>query len=106
MYYHILVTILFALVLATQATGNADDHPDGRADDRAHWPSDVTRPWIGPAFWANPMMDWRLRRGRLECHVSGVNHDVHWMTRCLRRPPLRWIECAWKWAEPGKSFNP
>ncbi len=44
------------------------------------WRQDVTRPWIGPRYWANPMMDWRLRDGRIECHTSGENHDVHLMT--------------------------
>jgi len=47
------------------------------------WRQDVTRPWIGPQYWANPMMDWRLRQGRIECHTSGENHDVHLMTHQL-----------------------
>jgi len=41
------------------------------------------RPWLGPEFWANPLQDWRLRDGRFECHVSGGDRNVYWLTREL-----------------------
>jgi len=34
-------------------------------------PTDRTRTWLGPAFWANRLQDWRLHQGRLEC-VAGT----------------------------------
>ena len=52
--------------------------------DATPWPPNVCRPQIGPDFWANPLMDWRLIDGRIECHTSGLNHDVHWMTHELK----------------------
>ena len=33
----------------------------------AEVPSDRTRTWLGPTFWANRLQDWRLHGGRLEC---------------------------------------
>jgi hypothetical protein len=30
-------------------------------------PTDRTRTWLGPPYWANRLQDWRLSRGRLEC---------------------------------------
>jgi alkaline phosphatase D len=30
-------------------------------------PTDRTRTWLGPAYWANRLQDWRLHGGRLEC---------------------------------------
>ena len=36
-------------------------------DLTATLPEDVTRPWIGPAFFANRLQDWQLNDGRIEC---------------------------------------
>jgi alkaline phosphatase D len=33
-------------------------------------PTDRTRTWLGPPYWANRLQDWRLHQGRLEC-VTG-----------------------------------
>lgn len=41
------------------------------------------RPWLGPEFWANPLQDWRRRDNRFECHVSGGDRNVFWLTREL-----------------------
>jgi alkaline phosphatase D len=30
-------------------------------------PTDRTRTWLGPTYWANRLQDWRLHLGRLEC---------------------------------------
>ncbi len=32
----------------------------------------VTRPWLGPALWANRLQDWRLHEGRIECLAGGA----------------------------------
>ncbi len=47
----------------------------------SHWPEGVTRIWVGREFWANPMQDWRVADGRLECVVSGGDRNVHLLTR-------------------------
>jgi hypothetical protein len=41
------------------------------------------RVWIGPEYWANPLQDWRVSRGRLECVVSGRNRNVNLLTHQL-----------------------
>ncbi|MFO8014356.1 MAG: discoidin domain-containing protein, partial [Phycisphaerae bacterium] len=49
----------------------------------SHWPEGITRVWVGREFWANPMQDWRVADGRLECVVSGGDRNVHLLTRQL-----------------------
>ncbi|MCG6921809.1 MAG: alkaline phosphatase D family protein [Acidobacteria bacterium] len=48
---------------------------------RSAWPVDASRPWIGPDYWANPLQDWHLRNGLLECHVAGGDRNVFLLTR-------------------------
>jgi len=43
-----------------------------------------TQVWLGPEYWANPMQDWRRRGDRFECHVSGGDRNVFWLTRELK----------------------
>jgi len=45
------------------------------------------RPWIGPQFWANPLQDWRLRDGRIECFVSGGDRNVCLLTHDVVSAP-------------------
>jgi hypothetical protein len=47
------------------------------------------RVWIGPEYWANPMQDWRLRDGRMECIVAGGERNVFLLTHELRDAPGR-----------------
>lgn len=47
----------------------------------------VTRPWIGPEFWSNPMEDWRLTNGRIETIRAGANRNVHVLTHQLGEKP-------------------
>jgi phosphodiesterase/alkaline phosphatase D-like protein len=42
---------------------------------------EITRTWIGPDFWSNPMQDWQLNNGRIECIVSGGDRNVVLLTR-------------------------
>jgi alkaline phosphatase D len=44
-------------------------------------PGSVTRPWISGDFWANPLQDWQLSNGRMECIVSGGDRNVALLTR-------------------------
>jgi alkaline phosphatase D len=43
-------------------------------------PDHDERPWIGPEFWSNPLQDWRLRNGRIECFVAGGDRNVFLLT--------------------------
>ncbi len=48
---------------------------------RSHWPEEAERVWAGPEYWANPLQDWRVSQGRLECHRSGGDRNVYLLTR-------------------------
>jgi alkaline phosphatase D len=34
-------------------------------------PTDVTRTWLGPQYWSNRLVDWRLANGRIESLTGG-----------------------------------
>lgn len=57
---------------------------DGAAGEyRSQWGNVHDRIWIGPACWPNPMEDWRIQDGRLECTGSGADRNVHLLTHQL-----------------------
>jgi len=43
----------------------------------SNWHKAHNRIWVGEEFWANPMEDWQVRNGVLECIRSGGNRNVH-----------------------------
>ena len=48
------------------------------------------RVWIGPDYYANRLMDWQLRDGRLEClegRPAKPMRTVHLLTRALKEEP-------------------
>lgn len=45
------------------------------------------RVWLGPEFWANPLQDWQLRKGRIECVIAGGQRNVYLLTRELTDEP-------------------
>jgi alkaline phosphatase D len=51
------------------------------------WPENITRTWIGPEYWANPLQDWQIRNGRLECISSGGDRNVFLLTHELTGEP-------------------
>jgi phosphodiesterase/alkaline phosphatase D-like protein len=48
---------------------------------RSAWPEQAERPWAGPEYWTNPLEDWRIREGRLECISAGGDRNVFLLTR-------------------------
>ena len=44
----------------------------------------VSRPWVGPAFWTNPLMNWKLSDGRIENTHGGWVNEVHSLTHQLK----------------------
>ena len=50
---------------------------------RSKWSKDANRIWVGPDYWANPLQDWRIRDGRLECLTAGMNRNVQLLTQQL-----------------------
>ncbi len=50
---------------------------------QSNWQQTPDRIWIGPEYWANPMEDWRMEQGRLECVTPGPGRSVHLLTHQL-----------------------
>jgi alkaline phosphatase D len=49
----------------------------------SNWPEELERPWAGPEYWTNPLPDWRVSGGRLECWRSGGDRNAYLLTREL-----------------------
>lgn len=47
------------------------------------WQQAPDRIWIGPECWANPLQDWKISAGRLECENAAADRNVHLLTRQL-----------------------
>jgi hypothetical protein len=45
------------------------------------------RVWAGPAYWTNPLQDWRVAAGALECTATGPSRSIILLTRDLSRRP-------------------
>jgi len=70
----VIVSLLFGFCVLTQFPALANDNmlPIEKG---------VERSWLGPEYWANPMMNWKLKEGRLVCTRPGANQDVQ-LTTC------------------------
>ena len=55
-----------------------DDPPSHVASES--WQRSRNRIWIGGEYWANPMEDWRLVDGAVECQSAGGNRNLHLLT--------------------------
>jgi alkaline phosphatase D len=49
----------------------------------SNWQDCPDRIWLGPAFWANPLQDWRVAGGRAECVNPALDRNVHVLTHSL-----------------------
>ncbi len=43
-------------------------------------PTDNSRVWIGKEYWANPLQDWQLNHGQIECVGSGGYRNIYLLT--------------------------
>jgi len=78
--------LVAAALLPFPVNARAEPGPEGTRTGRAFtsaWPEKTTRVWVGREFWANPLQDWRVADGRLECATSGGDRNVHLLTRQL-----------------------
>ncbi len=46
----------------------------------SRWRNTHDRVWLGAAFWANPMEDWRIVDGAAECQSTGGDRSIHLLT--------------------------
>ena len=60
--------------------------PVPAAEFNSAWPEGIERCWIGPEYFSNRHIDWRVRDGRLECLMGTIQkpmRTVHLLTRAL-----------------------
>ncbi|MFC2127852.1 alkaline phosphatase D family protein [Bacteroidota bacterium] len=71
------ILIVFTLFIFVNCAKEQNDDNFFRSDFNSSEP----RTFIGPEYWANPMQDWQVAKGKLECLVSKKNRNVHLLTR-------------------------
>lgn len=76
----------FALASAAVPNAVAADPSDALAFV-AEWAGVPDRVWLGPEYWANPLQDWRVAKGRIECVNAAPDRHVHLLTRELGAGP-------------------
>ncbi len=65
----------------------AEGQPNPEAPNPNLWRGLPDRVWIGPEYWANPLQDWRLSKGKLECTNAAANRNVHCLTKSVGELP-------------------
>lgn len=76
----IKIPLALSLTLLVCACGKAETHTAGLPAIQ----QGVTRTWIGPEYWTNPLMNWQLSEGRLECTHGGWSNELHSLTHQLK----------------------
>lgn len=69
--------------LSTQTGCGSGDGPDFESA----WGNVADRVWIGRELWANPLQDWRVAGGRVECHFPSMDRHLHLLTRAVKSGP-------------------
>lgn len=54
---------------------------------KSQWAKIPDRVWIGPEYWANPLQDWRVANGRLECIGAAADRNVQLLTHLIGEQP-------------------
>src|SRR4051812_37533962 len=55
----------------------------GSTDFSSNWKNCPDRVWLGADFWSNPLQDWQIANGRIECTNAAADRNVHLLTRSL-----------------------
>jgi phosphodiesterase/alkaline phosphatase D-like protein len=76
-----------AVAAVNRQTSQAAQAAAGPNDFVSRWDRSPDRVWLGPEFWANPLQDWRIKGGRIECIKAAPNRNVHVLTRQLGAEP-------------------
>lgn len=57
--------------------------PAAAGEFRSNWQLCPSRVWLGPEFWSNPLQDWQILDGRIECTNVAPDRNVHVLVREL-----------------------
>jgi hypothetical protein len=66
---------------------NSEAAPPSGPDFASRWANTPDRVWLGPEYWANPLQDWRVAGGRIECVNAAPDRNVHLLTRRMGDRP-------------------
>jgi phosphodiesterase/alkaline phosphatase D-like protein len=73
-----------ALAAGVAVGGQATSaEPSPQAAFQSDWRTAHDRVWVGREYWANPLQDWRIQDGRLECVNAAPERHVHQLTHAL-----------------------
>jgi len=75
-----LLKIFLVIILISLITFVAGCQNKSQDEITGQLPTNTTRTWIGPEFWANPLQDWQLKDGQIECITSGGFRGVFLLT--------------------------
>jgi hypothetical protein len=78
----VLLRVFFGLLIVSGSMGGGQPGAQTPAFASA-FDRTPDRAWPGPEYWTNPLQDWRIREGRLECIRSGPNRSIHLLTHDL-----------------------
>jgi phosphodiesterase/alkaline phosphatase D-like protein len=68
---------------AAPPPAQAPYQPAASAPFQSRWSECHDRVWLGADYWANPLQDWHLKAGRIECLHAALDRHVHLLTRQL-----------------------
>lgn len=81
----VLGTVAASTGVGMSATSQAEDQV-AEANGDCSWGKTHDRVWLGAAYWANPMEDWRVADGGIECSARGGDRNVHLLTHQFTNP--------------------
>ena len=69
----------FLLIMSSMLINCSDSDKEDHSF-KSNFETSESRIWVGSDFWANPLQDWQVINGSLECLVSKKNRNVHILT--------------------------
>jgi hypothetical protein len=98
------LTVVVLVVGSASAAAGQRQAPLARTSFASAFDSTPDRPWPGPDYWTNPLQDWRVQGGRLECINDGPNRSAHLLTFDLgARPGVARLEVKIAAFRPGSG---
>lgn len=72
-----------SVISGTDSSSTASEEKLVSTSFASAWDKTNDRIWPGPEYWTNPLQDWRVNAGRLECVNPAPNRNVQLLTRDL-----------------------
>jgi len=86
-FLHETAAATAAIAAASTLPSSAAAAAAAGSEFKSQWDQANDRVWLGAEYWANPLQDWRIAKGRIECINAAANRNVHLLTRELGEQP-------------------